>query len=153
MVRKKQQAKRKGGSFNWERFGVTKRHIPQSLRYNYIITGIGIVVIAALGLLIGFKPLHVDILWLPFYIIISVPVQEFVFRGVVQTSLYRYGRHTAVILTSIVYAAVHFYDPVLVALTLAAGLAWGYAFYAKPNLLGPIVSHAILGVVLFAFVL
>ncbi len=153
MAWEKQQAKRKGGSFNWERFGVTKRHMPQSLRYNYIITAIGIVVIAALGFLIGFKPLHVDILWLPFYIIISVPVQEFGFRGVIQATLYRYGRHTSVILTSIVYGAVHFYDPLLVGPTLAAGLAWGYAFYKKPNLLGPIVSHAILGVVLFAFVL
>jgi membrane protease YdiL (CAAX protease family) len=149
----KSKVKKQRTRSKWEKFGVTKKYVSESLRYSNIITIIGLVIIALLGFGIGFKPLNISLLWLPFYVIISVPVQEFVFRGVIQTSLYRFGKNPAVITTSLVYAAVHFYDPLLVILTLAAGLAWGYAFYKKPNLLGPIISHAVLGVFLFAFVL
>ena len=136
-----------------EKFGITRKHIQGSLKYNAIITLIGIAVISALGLGLGFKQIHLDTSWLAFYIIISVPVQEFVFRGAVQTYLYRIGNTPAVIAATVLYASIHYYDPLLTFLTLLAGLAWGYAFLKKPNLLGPVISHAILGIYLLVFVL
>ena len=136
-----------------ESVGITRKHLRDSVRYNIIITVIGFFVVTALGLSVGFKRIELDLIWLPFYVIISVPLQELIFRGIIQTSLYRFDKKIAVTASAILYAAVHYYDPTLVVLTLAAGLAWGYAFWKKPNLLGPVISHAVLGVYLFLFVL
>ncbi len=134
-------------------FGVTRKEMLRSLRHAAIITATGIVVVTALGFLIGFKALQVDYAWLAFYVMISVPVQELVFRGILQTRLYRFGTPLAIAVASVLYASIHFQTPVLVALTLASGMAWGYSFSRRPTLVGPIASHAVLGVFLFLFVL
>jgi membrane protease YdiL (CAAX protease family) len=142
-----------GSVDSWEKLGITRKYLADSLVYNNVITVIGLVVISVLGLTIGFKPIAIDPAWLAFYVIISVPIQELVFRGFVQTQLYRYGEHPAIAATAAIYALVHYYSFTLVLLTFFAGAAWGYAFSRRPNILGPIVSHAILGVYLFTFVL
>ena len=134
-------------------FGITTKELHHSLKHAAIITAVGFFVITLLGNTIGFKMLSIDSDWLVFYVIISVPLQELIFRGIIQTRLYRFGTITAIAVASMLYAAIHFQTPLLVALTLIAGAAWGYSFSRRRNLAGPIVSHAVLGLYLFLFVL
>ena len=132
--------------------GLTWQGAARSLRHACFITAIGIAVITLVGYLFGFAPAGITTAWLLFYIIISVPIQEIIFRGIIQRYLHRYGARRAIAVASIAYAAIHFYNPLLVVLTLIAGIAWGSSFHRTGTLIGPIVSHAILGAVLFAFV-
>lgn len=134
-------------------FGITSKDMSHSLKHAAIITLIGFAVITLVGNLVGFKALQIDSAWLVFYVLISVPVQELVFRGIIQTRLYRFGTITAITAATILYAAMHFQTPLLVGLTLVSGAAWGYSFSRRRNLAGPIVSHAVLGLYLFLFVL
>lgn len=135
------------------RFGLTTRGMRHSMRHAFYITLVGIAVIVLVGSLVSFKQLSINWQWLAFYVLVSVPLQELVFRGVVQTRLYRFGTFAAVAAASALYAAVHFQNPLLVMLTFAAGTAWGYSFSRQPTLAGPIASHAVLGAVLFLLVL
>lgn len=85
---------------------------------------------------------------------ISVPFQELFFRGMVQTRLENLlNPGLAIAIASLIFALVHFFNPILVALTLAGGLAWGYSFHRKRNLAGPILSHAFLGIYLSLYVM
>ena len=136
-----------------DELGITGRGMRASLRHAAVITAAGAAVVAALGLAVGFKPLQIDYAWLAFYVLISVPLQEFVFRGIIQTRLYRFGTPLAIAAASLLYAAAHLQVPVLAALTLLSGMAWGYSFSRVRTLIGPIVSHALLGMYLFLFVM
>ena len=106
-----------------------------------------------MGYFLGFGYPEVDYYWMAFYVIVSVPLQEIIFRGILQTQLYRFGRRNAIAASSILYSAIHFGNPLLLILTLIAGLFWGYSFSMYKTLAGPIASHAVLGVYLFLFVL
>jgi len=102
--------------------------------------------------MVGFKAAGYDTAWIIYYIVLSVPVQEIIFRGILQTELYRFGKLRAVAISSIIFAAAHFASPLLVVLTFPAGLAWGYSFSRRGTLIGPMISHAILGLAIFIFV-
>lgn len=123
------------------------------MRHAAATTIAGFIVITAIGYSSSFKALNADYVWMAFYILISVPLQEFIFRGVLQKKLYRFGRRNAIIAASILFSAIHFRNPFLMVLTLAAGLFWGYSFSRHPTLAGPVASHALLGLYLFLFVL
>ena len=81
-------------------FGLTLKDMEHSLRHAAVITAIGIVILFFLGYLIGFKAFSLDSSWLLFYVIISVPLQELLFRGIVQTKLYRFGRPGAILIAT-----------------------------------------------------
>ncbi|MBI2579933.1 MAG: CPBP family intramembrane metalloprotease [Candidatus Aenigmarchaeota archaeon] len=134
-------------------FGMTSNHLFPSMRHAAAITLAGFIVITAIGYSSSFKSPDIDYAWMAFYILVSVPVQEILFRGVLQKRLYKFGRRKAIITASILYSAIHFRNPLLMALTLAAGLLWGYSFSRHATLAGPAASHAVLGLYLFLFVL
>ena len=133
--------------------GLTFERSGQSLQDAAIITTAGFLIITALGYLIGFKTLQVNSNWIVFYVLISVPLQELIFRGFLQKQLFRFGKATAIIIFAALYGAIHFHNALLVALTIAAGIAWGYSFSRRQTLVGPIASHVVLGTYLFLFVL
>ncbi len=89
------------------------------------------------------------------YWLLSVPMQEFIFRGYVQGVLrYFFSRVWVASLAAVLFSASHiFADPhyraVLIPSTLVAGFAWGFAYEHKKNLIGPIISHAVLGTLIF----
>lgn len=136
-----------------EDFGITFKFWKKSLIYSLIITLLGACIIAILGYYLGFKSFSIDFKWAIFYAFVSVPLQELVFRGLVQTHLYRIGTNKAIIISSALFASIHFSIHLLLILTLLAGLSWGYLFSKYRTLLGPIVSHIILGILLFTLIL
>lgn len=86
-----------------------------------------------------------------FYILISSPVQEFLYRGVIPGILNKmnYGYHVQLIVSSILYSFVHiiYKDWITLVLTLIIGIIWFISYKKSNNILGVSISHAVLGVV------
>jgi membrane protease YdiL (CAAX protease family) len=136
-------------------YGITRDYMRESLRHSVIITASGILVITFLGTLTGSWGLQeFSIAYVLYYILLSVPIQETVIRGFLQTRLEGLVRPwIAILAASLIFGVIHMPDTLLAALTFSAGLAWGYSFHRKRNLAGPVASHACLGLYLFLFVM
>jgi membrane protease YdiL (CAAX protease family) len=86
-----------------------------------------------------------------FYIFIASPIQEFLYRAVLDTVFEKFGFHYSVkmMASSLLYSFVHiiYRDALVLVLAFVAGLIW-YACYQKTkNLTGVSLSHAILGAI------
>lgn len=135
--------------------GITRMFLRESLMHSAAITALGLAVVTALGFLTGSWGMGaIGIYYILYYVVISVPVQEIVFRGVLQTRLEKMVRPVlAIALTSLLFGLVHIQNPLMVVLAVMAGLVWGWSFHRRRNLAGPIASHAVLGLYLFSFVM
>ena len=130
--------------------GITKQNLWKSTKRNLIL-----ILLCAIIILV-FKMFHIDkynpnetLLFYAFYIFISCPVQEFLYRGVFgyfdMNSKYD---NLWIVLSSLCYSFVHiiYKDALTCILTFIIGIIW-YIFYKKDrNLCGVILSHIVLGV-------
>ena len=87
-----------------------------------------------------------------FYVFISSPAQEFLFRSTIFAELNRakiMPPFFQVLLSALTYCFVHIFynDPLTLGVTLLMGLLWGTIYYKYPNFWGVAFSHAILGAV------
>lgn len=87
-----------------------------------------------------------------FYVFVSSPSQEFLFRSNLFAELNRSGITTAIwqiVITAITYSFMHvFYnDAITLGVTLFMGVVWGLIYRKYPNFWGVAFSHAVLGVV------
>lgn len=74
------------------------------------------------------------------------PAEEIFWRGYVQQTLgEKYGRWTAIVVASLVYALVHIwsFNFMLIMAALVCGLFWGILYAYNKNLVTVIISHAI----------
>jgi membrane protease YdiL (CAAX protease family) len=87
----------------------------------------------------------------PLYVAVFCPAQEFACRGVMFAELNRTRASAPVQIcaSALVYAFIHiiYHDPLILVATLAIGIAWGAAYWFRPNLLTVSLSHAILGLI------
>lgn len=80
-----------------------------------------------------------------------VPLQEFISRGVMQSSLSRLlrGKHSgawSVVITSALFSAMHVHISTIMAIVVfIPSLFWGWLYLRRQTLIGPIVSHIMLG--------
>ncbi|MDD3678833.1 MAG: CPBP family intramembrane metalloprotease [Patescibacteria group bacterium] len=85
-----------------------------------------------------------------FYIFISVPLQEFVFRSLIFFEMDKYFKKgiTKVALSALIFSFAHFsyQDPIVLSITLIVGLVWGYVYLSRPNFWTVTISHTLLGV-------
>jgi hypothetical protein len=138
-----------------EDMGITKKYMASSVSLSLMVTAFWLVLLTLYGIanrsldFSSFRPFY-----FLYYVLFWVPVQELFFRGFLQSRLYRLGnKFAAVIVTAVIFSLTHFmFDIQLVLFTLPAGLAWGFIMWKRPNILGPIISHAILGQYLLQFV-
>lgn len=89
----------------------------------------------------------------PLVLFVNAPVEELVFRNVVQKRLYdSFGKAGAVVLASLVFAVVHlpvYYNPnlvatgVSVAIIFAGSLVFGWVYARTDNLLVPTAVHGL----------
>jgi len=91
-------------------------------------------------------------LFFVFYVAISSPSQEFLYRSMVFAEMNRAGITSAVwkvLISAVTYCFLHvFYnDPITLAVTLFMGIVWGVIYNKYPNFWGVAFSHAMLGVV------
>ena len=131
--------------------GITKQNLWKSIKRNLILIALCVIIILIL------KLLHVDkynpnetLYFYIFYIFISCPIQEFLYRGVFGyfdiNSKYNY---LWIILSSLCYSFVHiiYKDVLTCVLTFIIGIIWYIIYKKDKNLCGVTLSHMILGVV------
>lgn len=132
--------------------GITGERIGLSLLVNIAVMAIAAtVVILIAGPRLFLNPHISRHAWFPFfYIFLSCPSQEFLYRGLLFPLMERAGiRHgTALILISTaayVFLHILFNKPYMLPLTFAIGIAWGTIYWRVRNLWGIMLSHALLG--------
>jgi membrane protease YdiL (CAAX protease family) len=91
-------------------------------------------------------------LFFAFYVLVSSPCQEFLFRSAVfaeMTAAGVGGAFAQIALSTVTYGYLHviYNDGLTLGITLAMGIAWGLIYRRYPNLLGVALSHAVLGVI------
>jgi membrane protease YdiL (CAAX protease family) len=84
------------------------------------------------------------------YLVVA-PLQEFLTRGTVQSTLQRLfvGRHNnllAILVTSFLFGALHVFSSINLAVAaLLSGFLWGWLYSRQQNLIGVSVSHFLIG--------
>lgn len=138
--------------FSNENVGIKKTGWFESIKHVSIIS----LILALVGILLwalGLSRITPNETWgfFVFYIFISSPVQEFLYRGALNGILEAIGAKEPVqmIITSLLYSFVHiiYKDILTLLLTFAIGLIWFLCYRKTKNLVGVSISHAILGVV------
>jgi membrane protease YdiL (CAAX protease family) len=132
--------------------GITKKRVWPAIKVQLPFTVIGLAGLLAYAYLSGRLALPTgDFIA---YWLVSVPLQELIFRGYAQSVLRKFLKpFNTALLAAAMFSLMHFfldapYAPVLVAATFVSGLAWGFAYEKERNLIGPILSHEILGTVM-----
>lgn len=91
---------------------------------------------------------------IPFLYITFIALQELIARGVLQSSIKAAlsGKHTtfwSIILASLVFASFHAHiSPDFAAAAFLCGLFWGWIYARQGSLVGPTVSHTLIGIAL-----
>lgn len=134
------------------KMGFTREKLFQTLVLNLLIIAAATAVIVALAsprmLLAPKMPRSI---WFPlFYIFLSCPSQELLYRGLLFPLMERSGIRNAallVIISASAYSFLHilFGKPLIVPLTFTIGIAWGIIYWRVRNIWGLILSHAVLG--------
>lgn len=132
--------------------GFTRSLLVRSLLLNALVTvaAIGAVFWLAGPRLLGSPHLPRNI-WFPlFYVFLSCPAQELLYRGLAFPLMERGGIRSGaalVVVSAILYASLHlfFTKPFIIPLTFLIGLGWGTIYLFVRNLWGLILSHALVG--------
>ena len=135
--------------------GITRQRTIYSLKTVLPIT-IALIIAAGLFLLLKkprFSPTE-GIGFYVFYILISCPAQELLFRGILSRMLQELRLHRALELGVAAalfgYAHIIYGDMLTVVVMSIVGLFWHRAYQRSSNLIGVTISHVILGVMTIA---
>lgn len=89
-------------------------------------------------------------LFFAYYLFISGPSQEFLFRSNLFALMKRNnfeGPAIQILVSSITFSFLHifYWDPIVLVVTFIIGVLWGGIYYKYPNFWGVAFSHSILG--------
>lgn len=151
----------RNSSLSWKDFGLNfsgaKKSITESVVISLLI--IGGLYLAKYGLIAACPDKLPDkriIVWEYFdytyitYLVVA-PLQEFITRGVVQTSLQRLlvGRHKvilSIIITSFLFGSLHVFSSIYLGLAaMITGWFWGWMYHRHKNIIGVSISHFLIG--------
>ncbi|MBQ8892590.1 MAG: CPBP family intramembrane metalloprotease [Bacilli bacterium] len=133
-----------------ENLGITKSNLLPSIKRNcllIVIMVVGIIVMSFLGLK---KYDSNETIWFYiFYIFISCPIQEFLYRAVFGyfDKVYN-NKYLFTILSSLMYSFVHiiYKDYLTCILTFIIGIIWYILYRKDKNILGVTLAHIVLGI-------
>ena len=135
--------------------GITRQRTIYSLKTVLPIT-IALIIAAGLFLLLGkprFSPTE-GIGFYVFYVLISCPAQELLFRGILSRMLQELGAHRVLELgvAAALFGYVHiiYGDMLTVVIMSIVGLFWYRAYQRSSNIIGVTISHVVLGVMTIA---
>jgi len=91
-------------------------------------------------------------LFFVYYLFISGPSQEFLFRCNLFALMRRgnlRGPFVQIMLSAVTFSFLHiiYNDPLILLVTFMAGLIWGWIYYRCPNFWGVALSHSIVGAI------
>lgn len=138
--------------FNNSSLGIKSAKSIQSIRDISIVTFILIItgIILSSFKISRFQPSETLSFYL-FYIFISSPIQEFLYRGALTSILQQinFRKSSIILISSILYSLAHlgYKDFITCILTFLIGLLWHQKYLKTKNLTGVTISHAILGVI------
>lgn len=143
-------------NFKRDDLGITKKHLKNSLLLNGLYSLIVIIplyIFYKLDLIR--KPTIPDYDWFfIFYVFISCPIQEFLYRSIIYAEFNsrRIDMKYFIIISALNYSLLHsfYYDVITLVSTFIGGLCWGYIYCKYPNFWGVALSHALLGAVSIA---
>lgn len=132
--------------------GFRTDNLIQSLKVNIVFASLFSVL---LGLLFYFEkipgPYYPALsIFVPFYLIVSSPLQEFLFRGFLFAEMRAAGVRSSwmlVLFSAFSFSFIHiiYGDWLTLALTFGIGLLWAGIYYHIPNLAGISVFHGVVG--------
>ena len=139
--------------FNNSEMGITLKETKSSIKHVIHIT-VFLLIAAIILFFTGkgqrFQPNETAVFYF-FYLFISSPVQEFLYRGALKKMLDYLGASETLklILSTAAYSFVHiiYRDPLTLFLTFIIGLIWYKCYSKTDNLIGVSMSHAVLGIV------
>lgn len=137
--------------FSFEELGITNIHLKESVIINGIFS-----ILTVAALLIAYnkdlirKPTVPDYsFFFYFYIILSCPLQEFLYRSIIYCQLKRSGRNFKyfIFISAINYSFLHifYHDVTTIVSSFVAGIIWGVIYKKYPNFWGVALSHACIG--------
>ncbi len=143
-----------GESGDLKELGITRKRIWPAIRIQlpFMLAGLAGLLIFSLAGGYGLRSPNAGYL---FYWLVSIPLQEFLFRGYAQGMLRnKLPVVQMVLLVSVMFGLSHYFAEtphtlILMTTTFFAGLAWGYAYEKERNLIGPIFSHLVLGTLIY----
>lgn len=95
-----------------------------------------------------FEPSETLLFYL-FYVFISSPVQEFLYRGATTYfgKTFSLNKWSTILISALLYSLVHiiYKDWILLVATFVLGITWHLIYLKTDNLLGVVISHAIFG--------
>lgn len=136
----------------WAELGIRTDNLRGALTANLILS-----VVLTVGLLVAFfmgairtPTIHGWSSFYLFYVLISSPSQEFLFRSTVFAEMERsglHGRFAQVGVSTVLYALPHaiYHDALTLFVAAVMGVVWGVIYRRYPNWFGVALSHAILG--------
>lgn len=145
-------------------FGVTLLNWKQSLKEGILVTGIllalGVLAISVSSVKEGESLIsHINWEWLKPETLLYIPhsiIQEFIFRGVVLTTLLKLLRNHSLwlplLLSNLIFAFMHMHLGIAaVTMTFLVGYLFSWMYLRHNNILGISITHIILGSAAFTF--
>jgi uncharacterized protein len=141
---------------NFNTIGWNFSGFTSAINHIYPITlGFGFIIILA-GIFQGQRldNSHLNWYFYSFFILASVPVQEFIYRSYLFHLCEQAGlsQQMQIFTSTILYSLMHiiYWDIPTLLLTLVSGLFWGYHYSKFKNIYSTIASHIFLGVIAIA---
>lgn len=141
-----------------EELGFVRRNLVPALLYAVPFTVFGIILIVLASKFNLYRKVGTEtVVWYYFfYLLVSAPVQEFIFRSLMLHELkmfFRGNKVVLILLSALLFALAHifFHSLGVLAATFVAGVIWAWIFEHRPNFWAIWISHATLGAVAIAF--
>lgn len=139
--------------FTWHELGFRIDNLKLSLLWNVVLSVLFLIVLFVLYKS-GFTGSSTAPKWsyyFVFYVLISIPAQEFAYRSLLFAEMTDIGinnPYLMIIISSTTFSFLHiiFNNPKNVSLSFLLGLIWGFIYLKSPNFWGISFSHMILGV-------
>ncbi len=130
-----------------EELGIKRGNIVNSILNNLPICVVSIIIIFLIKIL-GFDKFtpNETMYFYVFYIFVSCPLQEFLYRGIF--GYFDNGKNYILFLSSFMYSFVHiiYKDIITIILTFIIGIIWFGVYRKDKNLFGVSLSHCIVGI-------
>ncbi len=137
--------------YNDSDLGMKKKNIKESIKRVLPVT-LMIFVLTLIYYFVGLSNYNntSNIYFYIFYVLISCPIQELLYRSILKCYLdeFKISTITKIIISSILFSYLHiiYFDIYTLVFTLLIGLYWNYCYYKDNNIVGVTISHIILGV-------
>lgn len=132
--------------------GIRRDNLVASLRINFLVS-LGFLALLSVLYYCGCIAGPFYSVWgtfVPFYLFLSAPIQEFLFRGFLLAEMRASGIERGwvfVLVSALSFSFIHiiYGDWLTMLVTFLGGLVWGVVYYRVPNLAGVSLSHALFG--------